>query len=130
MASASAQVVVSGDVGPGGNEIERIPDDIGKDEGKHPCGRGRFGKPAGFNPREVLSHRVELDDIGAALEENAGHHLLVIEGKTFRRSHEKRRTAPRDQTDDERFAIRLSSSSTALPAPVTPFSSGTGCPAS
>ena len=55
----------------------------------------------------MLPYGVELDDVGAALEKNAGHHLLVIEGKTFRRSHKKRRTSPRDEADDERFAIRL-----------------------
>ena len=47
-------------------------------------------EPAALHPGHVLPHAVDLTDRGPALEEAAGHRLLVAEADTVgRRRHQR-----------------------------------------
>ena len=76
-ASASAKVVRSGTVGP---EPITPGSSLGTSEiSQHStrAGWAAIGEPAALDGREVLSHRVHLDDVGARFQQRAIDRLLV-----------------------------------------------------
>ena len=63
---------LSGEVGPDAMESSLSPMTSERMREITLAGRGRFGEPARLDAREVLSHRVELHDIGAGPGEASG----------------------------------------------------------
>ncbi len=131
MARASASVVGSGTVGPepitagsspGTSEIASVSTRAG-------CARLR--QPSALDAREMLSHRVDLADVGAGAQQRPRHRLLVGERQSLRRRDPVGRRAARQQHQHQ--IVRPGAVGQArAPArrPASPAASGIGWPAS
>jgi hypothetical protein len=87
--------------GPGGDDVQRIADDVGQEERVHRRPAGGPGELAALEYRAVLPHRVELIDGGARPEKEAGERLLLLQRDGRRRRGGERRAAARDQDQQQ-----------------------------
>ena len=65
------------------------PDDVRNGEGRQPRRRGGGNEPPALDRRQMLTHRIDLADIGARREQGAGHGLLVGQRQAGRRQAEQ-----------------------------------------
>ena len=83
--------------GAGGDEVERVADDIGEDEGDEPPGGARSGQAARLDGACRPADGVEAADVSAGAGEEAGDGDLVVEGEAVARRCQQRRTSAGDQ---------------------------------
>ena len=83
--------------GPGGDEVERVADDVGENEDDEPPGGAGPGQAARLDGACRAADGVEAADVGTGVGEEAGDGDLVVEGEALARRCQQRRTAARDQ---------------------------------
>ena len=87
--------------GPGGDDVERVADDVREREREH-CGWPRRPRQqAALEARDVLAHGIQLVDGGAGGKEQARETLLLFERDRRRRRWCQRRAAAGDEKDDQ-----------------------------
>ena len=87
--------------GAGGDDVERVADDVREQERVHAGRRGGARELASLEQGAVLPHRVQLVDVGARGQQQAGHRLLVRERDRGHRRRGQGRAATRDQDQEQ-----------------------------
>lgn len=86
--------------GAGADDVERVADDVGEDEGFEAGGINQVGELAALETAEMLADAVEFVNIGAAGKEQLGGGLLFLESDAVGRVRQQGGGAAGNQADD------------------------------
>src|SRR5215216_3308930 len=84
-----------------GNDVERIAEDVGNDQGDQSSGLARPSEPASFDLTESFSHGVQLFNVGACRAEPASDCELVFERDSLNWRRKEGRAAAGEKTNAE-----------------------------
>ena len=83
------------------DDVERVPDDVRKDQAHQPRGRGQPGQLSTFHPRDMLADRIGLVDRRAALQQQFRDRLFLLERHPFCRQRHERGSTTRKQAEHQ-----------------------------
>ena len=111
------------------DDVQVVADDVREQQRLDRRRRGQPRQLPSLDAGNVLADGVDLVDVGAACQQQAGDGLLLFERDARSGQRQQRRRAARDEADHQVVRLRLlARSPRSAPRRSTPRSSGTGCP--